>query len=604
MASIIKRAEALNVNYVLTIILIIGAVLRLYHIDFQSVWLDEIHTLNDANPSFSLSEVYTSVLNSDQHPPLYFYCIHFLFKIFGYTPVVARLFSALIGIITIYAMYKLGKEMFNKEVGIISSVLIAVNPFHIYHSQEARPYTMLCLFTILSFFYLIRFIRIPSRKNSVFYGLATALMLYGHFFALFGLLSQMFILGFFLFLSEKKDKKVFLIHCLIAGLIALILFLPSYHILIAATKIKQFWIPMPTGDTYLLIFKEFFGYSKIVLLLINFLLLFYFVRIFKRTSWVLNYTEIVENEMLFGFIILMPWIVIVVITPLILSYVSVPMIVSRYFISLLPAFLILIALGIYQFKNQTFRWGILGLVCVFTLSETIISKKYYTRVSKTQFREVTQFIINNNKNSEPVVTSLQWYYTYFLHNGKVNMNLINQDLESYINEMIKNPTSIKSFWYTDAHGRPYALSETAQKFVKENFIVDKDADLIDAWTKHFVPIFSISMDISKYKHDLINFNVENYTASPNEISISGFAYLTDIVAAKSSIFLVFMNNRKSIKYAVQKIKRDDVTTYFKSAIDISNSGFSSKIDLTHFEKGNYRIGILVTNEALGKQGLY
>ena len=69
-------------NYVLTIVLLIAAMLRFYHIDYQSVWLDEVHTLNEANPSLSLPELYNAVLQSDPHPPLYFILVHFIFQIF------------------------------------------------------------------------------------------------------------------------------------------------------------------------------------------------------------------------------------------------------------------------------------------------------------------------------------------------------------------------------------------------------------------------------------------------------------------------------------------------------------------------------------------
>ena len=40
-----KIVNYLKEHYFLISILAVGAFLRLYHLDFQSVWIDEIHTM-------------------------------------------------------------------------------------------------------------------------------------------------------------------------------------------------------------------------------------------------------------------------------------------------------------------------------------------------------------------------------------------------------------------------------------------------------------------------------------------------------------------------------------------------------------------------------
>jgi hypothetical protein len=67
-------------NYLLFAIILLGSLLRFYHIDYQSIWLDEIHTINEANPNYSIFEVYNSVFNAEQMPPLYFIIIHVFLK--------------------------------------------------------------------------------------------------------------------------------------------------------------------------------------------------------------------------------------------------------------------------------------------------------------------------------------------------------------------------------------------------------------------------------------------------------------------------------------------------------------------------------------------
>lgn len=154
-----KVLQRIKQNYILISILLFGAILRFYHADFQSVWLDEIHTLNESNPNITWSEFYKSLLASEPHPPLYFALVRVLFGVFGYTTIVLRLFSALLGVAGLYAIYVLGKEMSNKKTGLIAAFLLSTNYFHLYYSQDGRPYIFLVLFTIFAFYRLVLFIK-------------------------------------------------------------------------------------------------------------------------------------------------------------------------------------------------------------------------------------------------------------------------------------------------------------------------------------------------------------------------------------------------------------------------------------------------------------
>ena len=596
-------------NYILISILILAAILRFYHIDFQSIWLDEIHTMNEANPKLSFLNVYDTIMIGEQMPPLYFYSLYFLFKIFGYYTIVARLYSAIIAIVSIYAIYLLGKEMFNKKIGLIASIILCVNPFHLYYSQEARPYIFLFLFTTLSFYYLIKFIKLPSRKGAVLYGVISALMIYSHFFGLFVLCAQYLLLLLFLILSKKEERTPFFINALISGLVALILFIPAIKIFIKVSQIKEFWIPAPTLDVYTLIFKEFFGNSETVLTLIGLILFVYFIKISKEKHISISYNSIIENKIIFSFIILVPTIVVVLLIPLIRSYLSIPMIISRYFITVLPLIIILISIGLYQFKNKIIQIGILSIFVIFSLTDILVVKKYYRNPNKTQFREVTNFIIENNIKKEPVVTSLGWYLPYFFNKNETQ--IIDKSLEDYVNKIKQDSTKRKNFWYFDAHNRPLNINEQTQKYLDDNFIIENNIDLYDAWTKHYVRNTDVAqtIDISIYNPlkasngDKINFAVEKYETSLETIFVSGWAYFFNQDAKESEINILLIKDGKALKLQNQKIKRDDVTSYFKSQYDLSNSGFYAKAVINKLLPGKYQLGIFIKNKKTFKQGL-
>ena len=146
-------------NYWLLAILVLGSMLRFYHIDFQSIWLDEIHTMIEGNPSLPYSEFYDIMLLREQMPHLYYNLVRIFSYIFGHSTFTVRILSSIIGILSIYSIYLLAKEVANRKTGYFAALLMSVNYFHIWYSQEARPYVLLSLFTILSYYRLIIFLK-------------------------------------------------------------------------------------------------------------------------------------------------------------------------------------------------------------------------------------------------------------------------------------------------------------------------------------------------------------------------------------------------------------------------------------------------------------
>lgn len=606
-----KVLEYIKQNSILIAIMAVGAFLRFYHIDFQSAWLDEIHTLNEANPNLSISEVYDTLMIAEPHPPLFFYGAYILFKIFGHSVVVLRSFSAVIGIFGIYSSFLLGREIFNKKVGLVMALLVCTNSFHLYYSQDGRPYVLLFLFTTLAFYRMVKFLKDPTRKNALIYGVFAALMICSHFFGLFGLFAQYVILLVFILISVKEVRKNIFINSLLSGILTAILFLPALKLFIQTATIKQFWIEVPKPDAYTQIFHDFFNSSEILIGIINLAILFYFLGLSKQKDEKISYDTIINNKTVLSFLILIPWIILVILIPLIRSYLSIPMIINRYFINVLPAVLLIVSNGLFYFKNRLIRYSIVLILIVISLTDIIIVKDYYRKVNKTQFREVSQFIIDNNKNQNPVYTSLGWYFPYFLNNEKVKMNIIDKPLEVLVNEMVQDSTKKVNFWYVDGHNKPYTLSESSQKFLDDNFTVEDNAELYDCWTKLYVKNTEslAEIDLSKYK-PLKNENgakikswVEVFEVNSEHIKAQGWGYIEEQDAVNSDIRVVLISNGKAFRAPTQKIKREDITKASNNEFNLDNSGFSSIIKVSKLEKGKYRMGIIIKDKKTNKEGL-
>src|SRR5690554_1299874 len=266
-------------------ILILGFLLRFYHLDFQSPWVDEIFTLKNASTDNTFKSIFELTQVQDKHPPLYYLSVHAIFEIFGEGIFIARMFSVVIGLLGILAVYFLAKEMVSKNFAWIPTLFCAVNYFHIEHSQEARMYNLLFLFAVISMLFLIKFIKKPDYKSAIWYGVSVGFFINVHFFSLFVLFAQgLILLIYILKSSNRKDGlKLFKLSALAYSL-SLIMYIPSIMVLLHVSETKEFWIKKPEWDIFIYMVNVFFGKSEILLTLIGFisLLSIYYLIKYKK----------------------------------------------------------------------------------------------------------------------------------------------------------------------------------------------------------------------------------------------------------------------------------------------------------------------------------
>lgn len=479
---IIKKIKE---NYLLVGILILAVILRIYHIDFQSIWLDEIITMRECNPKLSFKESYEIMAVWENNPVLYYYLVKITSMLFGHTTFVVRMLSALIGVFSIYLFYLLGKEISNKKTGLIAALLATVNYFLIYYSQEARAYILLTFFTLFSFYKLIQFLKKNTTKNAIFYGLSLTLLINTHFFGLFVFVSHVVILFVFLFDLEKNERISYIKNGSIAGIIAVsIWYYLSWEIFKIASNLKAFWIPQPTPELITGIFREFFGNSEAIVFLITMLTIFYFIKLFSSK---MELKKIKNNAFIFGFIIISIWIVVTIYIPYVRSYLLIPMITSRYLIVVLPAFIVLLATSINNIQNTVLKRIVLVFFVVASLTDLLVVKKYYTEVKKTQFREITQKIIEKNKSNSKIVSSWGWHFSYFFTKEPKKEVVILKTLPDYVSELMLSTGKKEPFWFVNAHSSPYELTPDKEKFLLDNYIVVENLEYFDAWAKYYAP---------------------------------------------------------------------------------------------------------------------
>jgi 4-amino-4-deoxy-L-arabinose transferase-like glycosyltransferase len=166
--------------------------LRVYRLDFQPLWWDEGWTVYFATSDPSSMLARTAI---DIHPPFYYLVLHIWTLILGPGAVSVRLFSVVVGTLSVPLMFLVGRRLFGGETGIVAALVLAVAPFHIYYSQEARMYALVAFLALLSTHLFLSLLDrqasgAPTRVLWLVYVIVTSLAMYTEYYAAFVPLAQ------------------------------------------------------------------------------------------------------------------------------------------------------------------------------------------------------------------------------------------------------------------------------------------------------------------------------------------------------------------------------------------------------------------------------
>jgi uncharacterized membrane protein len=210
-------------HLILLLLLLLGLGLRFWGLDLKPMWLDEVITAIAAmgrqyseiptgqfflisqldefftvQPGLSCGEVTQRLIATSPHPPLFFCLMYGWMNALrpGENWVWAlRALPALLGVGAIAAVYALNRVAFSTAAGLAGAAAMAVSPFGVYLSQEARHYTLPVLLITLGLLGLVQMQQDLQRHRFrpwVWLGWAaiSGLGLYVHYFCLLALAAQ------------------------------------------------------------------------------------------------------------------------------------------------------------------------------------------------------------------------------------------------------------------------------------------------------------------------------------------------------------------------------------------------------------------------------
>lgn len=376
---------------ILFFITLLGFGLRIFRLNARSLWMDELFSVSDTNPLYSISKVWDNYLYST-HPPMNYIIQWAWYHIFGYNDFQARLPPMIFGVFAVVAIYFLGKALSDTKTGLIASFLLAINIFHIEYSQEARSYSLFCLAVIVHFYVFVKTLQTNKILWYVLFSFTGAFMIYSHYTGLFIIASQLVMLSFFYI--QKDVRKNILIKYFIAFLSILVFITPLIPSILWLDKSEIGVDNQPEANTIVNYFSYYFG-GQFTLVSVFTLFIIVSLACFAKEEDSVIFNKSNRQKAT----ILLLWIFVGLTIPYIKSRLSAPTFHIRYTIGIFPAFILLIAFGISQIKNSLFSKIAIFFITILTFINIHSEKHYYNDMLwKSDFRGLAKEIVDSGNS--------------------------------------------------------------------------------------------------------------------------------------------------------------------------------------------------------------
>lgn len=254
----------------LFLILLLAFVLRTWKISEIPFTHDELSVVFRTGYN-SFSELIQDAVVPDVHPAGIQVFMNYWVAIFGDSEPAVKFPFMLFGLMSVFLVYRLGKEWFGTDAGLVSAAFVSAMEYMVMHSQTARPYASGLFFCLLMVYAWQKWVfspptngPSPPKSTSLLkpfpwlltYVLASAACAYNHYFSL------MFaaVVGFsgLVFLPRRR-----LLPYLAACLLIILLFIPHIGIFFSQLGQKGVggWLAKPENDFIFTYIGYAFHYS-------------------------------------------------------------------------------------------------------------------------------------------------------------------------------------------------------------------------------------------------------------------------------------------------------------------------------------------------------
>jgi len=531
--------------------------IRIYYIN-TTLRFDEAFSFTYIKQPFLL--LITNYAHSNNHV-LSSLLSHFFSTILGFKLWTIRIPVLIFGILLVPETYLAARIISNKETALLSMGIISISPAIIEYSTNARGYILITFFFVT----IISLSNSLIKKQNIFTWLIFALIIALGFYTLFAMVYPFSFLIIWIFFSiifkdSEENIKISIFNLVIFTILSLTLALLLYMPMIVKSGIKQFKFLYNNGgkhyDPWSIYFKNFanlikniwiqwsFGFplTIIILLLIGIIIsTIYYKRIFKFK---------VPLQYIFLFLLIF------------ILLFKTPIDYPRFFLFVLPVFIIISSSGIifilnFLFKNIKLKKiliYIIIIIFIFIISFPVIKLNAIDYVNDTgklpDAKEITEFFKNELKDGDVVLSRcpsnliLEYYFEKNNIPAKYYNNLDNLysriffvvnkttkqtvsfvgDIYNLKTELYKNPKLIKETKFSEIY-----LSELKNlKFneilnLKEiifsrnnNYFIDKNNKKTDLnFENNNLKVFSYPVTLKASTNYLIEFRIYRVTDKIN-----------------------------------------------------------------------------------------
>lgn len=165
-------------------IVLLAAFLRLYELGRDSLWFDEAFSASIASwqPRWIITKTVELGLRfTDRN--IFHLLLHYVLQ-WGQTEVAVRIISVVSGVLSVVALYALGKRLMGQSVALLAAFLLAISPYHVWYSREGRNYALLVLIGLLASYFMLRALDDDRRRSWLGYIALAGLSAYTHTFGI------------------------------------------------------------------------------------------------------------------------------------------------------------------------------------------------------------------------------------------------------------------------------------------------------------------------------------------------------------------------------------------------------------------------------------
>ena len=368
----------------------------------SGLWLDEALTVNIAN--LPLDQI-TGALEHDGHPPLYYFLLHFWTGWFGTGDVAARSMSGLFGILCLPLVWILGRRKGGTLLAWVAVAVVALSPFAVRYSDEARMYSLVMLLVFIGWVLLDDIVSMGRATIARFIALAvvSAALLYTHYWGLWLLAAVGIVMLWRLWRlravpSPERRAALGVVLALVAAGIAFVPWVPT--MLYQGAHTGTPWAsPMRPTSALAVTLADLsagsYGEQTLVAVLTGLAIVlgvFGYAVNATTTSLDLRGRPQFRRE---AFIASLAFIIGCVV-----SFALKGTYASRYGSVIFPILALLVAAGLTRFSSRWIRSGVVAVMCAFLA----IGAMWNIRDFRTQVKSIGAVITSSSMAGDVVVT--------------------------------------------------------------------------------------------------------------------------------------------------------------------------------------------------------